>query len=319
MATNLNKMQRKDIHFVSRHSNIDERSVEKALKEHVYNDKNEWLKFLKICFITSGVGFTVAGILFFFAYNWADLHKFIKIGLVEGLVIAAALVAIHPKLNQTTRNIILAGASILVGVLFAVYGQIYQTGANAYDFFLGWTIFVTLWTISARFPPLWMIYILLVNITFILYSQQVASNWDDLFLFTILFLINSVALTLFLLFEQSGKNKWFINVLGIAITTYATIGIIIGIMGQFSLHLFILIVLVALGYALGIWHGLKSKNGFFIAAIPLSITIIVTAYLIKLSDSSAMFMIIFLFIIASVTLTIKNLLEMQNKWSNEKE
>jgi hypothetical protein len=73
----MKNIQREDIHILSRHSNLQERSVNQALKEHVYNDKTAWQQFFRLFFLSLGVGFTVAGIAFFFAYNWADLHKFV--------------------------------------------------------------------------------------------------------------------------------------------------------------------------------------------------------------------------------------------------
>ena len=139
------KIQREDIHIISRHSNLTEQAIERVLKENVYNDKEMWKKFLRLFFITLGIGFTTAGIIFFFAYNWADLNKFIKLGLTEVLIIATTIIVLLPKIKSSTRNIILTGSSFLVGVLFAVFGQIYQTGADAYDFFSAWTVFITLW------------------------------------------------------------------------------------------------------------------------------------------------------------------------------
>jgi uncharacterized membrane protein len=142
--------------------------MDRILKEQVYNDKDAWSKFLRLFLISLGVGFTTAGIIFFFAYNWADLHKFIKIGLVEGVVIATALAAVYSRIPSDIRNILLTGASILVGVLYAVFGQIYQTGANAYDLFLGWTLFITLWVLISNFAPLWLVFIILINTTVLL-------------------------------------------------------------------------------------------------------------------------------------------------------
>lgn len=311
-------MQRKDIHLISRHSNVTENSVEEALQEHVYNNKEAWLHFLKIFLITLGIGFSVSGIIFFFAYNWADLHKFIKIGLIEGLIVASTLVSLHPKFNQLTRNIILSGVSVLVGVLFAVYGQIYQTGANAYDFFLGWTVFITIWTLIARFSPLWLIFLVLVNTTIILYSEQVANDWSQISIFSILFLVNLVALFGFLYFRKTESDSWFEYTLGLAVTFYATVGLIIGIFHDTSPQFTILLILVIATYSIGIWYGMKTKNGFYISVIPFSIIIVIAAYLINLSSSEGMFLLICLFIIASITLTIKNLLDTQKRWNNEK-
>ena len=182
----MENIEREDIQIITRHSNWSEKSIDNILKKNIYSDKDSWLKFLRLFFISLGVGFTTAGIIFFFAYNWADLHKFIKIGFIEGLIIISTLVILFSKISLDVKNILLTGTSILVGVLFAVFGQIYQTGANAYDFFLGWTMFITIWVFVSNYAPLWLVFITLINTTLILYSQQVAQDWSEVFVFTLL-------------------------------------------------------------------------------------------------------------------------------------
>ncbi len=311
-------MEREDIHILNRFSNLEETEIAKALQDNVYNDKQSWEKFIRLFIISLGVGFTVSGILFFFAYNWADLHKSIKIGLIEGLLIVATTLLLLPKIRDTTRNIILTGASVLVGVLFAVFGQIYQTGANSYDFFLAWTIFVTLWAIVSNFAPLWLIYILLINVTLILYSQQVAKDWSDVFVFTLLFSLNIVVLISAILWGKHKLPNWFLYCIALAAIGYSTIGIYIGIFEQYQISFLFLIGVATITYALGIWHGLKTKSSFYLAIIPFSLIIICIGLIIKASNDEVMFLFISIFIIASVTLTIINLINLQKKWLNEK-
>jgi uncharacterized membrane protein len=317
----MKNIEREDIYIISRHSNLTEYRVHTSLKENIYNEKESWLKFLQLFFITLGIGFTVAGIIFFFAYNWADLHKFAKIGLTEGLIIATTILVLFPKINITVRGIILTGSAILVGVLFAVFGQIYQTGANAYDFFLAWAVFVTLWVIVSNFAPLWLLYLILINTTFILYSQQVAKDWPEVLVFTLLFIINSTALLTSFLLSRHKKiatvPDWFLNTVALAATSYATIGIIIGIFSKYQLAFPILILITSIIFALGFRRGLKSKSGFYLSIISFSLIVIISALLIKISDGEMMLLIVGLFIIASVTLVIKNLINIQKKWINE--
>lgn len=215
----MTNIEREDIQIISRHSNWSEKSIDNILKKNIYSNKDSWSKFLKLFFISLGIGFTTAGIIFFFAYNWAGLHKFVKIGLIEGLIIISTLIILFSKLSLDVKNILLTGASILVGVLFAVFGQIYQTGANAYDFFLGWTMFITIWVLISNFAPLWLVFITLINTTLILYSQQVAHDWSEVFVFTLLLIIN----VLFLVTSLYGKRIngvikspiWFSNLIAL--------------------------------------------------------------------------------------------------------
>jgi uncharacterized membrane protein len=315
----MKNIERTDIQIISRHSNLTEQEVDPVLKKNVYSDGAAWQKFFRLLFISLGVGFTVTGIVFFFAYNWADLHKFIKIGLTEGLLVATTAVALLPKMQDSIKNIFLTGASVLVGVLFAVFGQIYQTGANAYDFFLAWTVFITLWVLISNFAPLHLLYLVLINTTFILYSQQVAHDWSEVFIFSLLFFINVAILITLVGFGKEKTPNWLRNALALASVSCATLGIITGIFDSNHENIFsVLILITAIVFALGIWQGLKTKSGFYLSVIPFSLIIIVSALLVKLSDDGLMFLLISLFVISSVTLTIKGLIDLQKKWTNEK-
>lgn len=316
------KIQREDIHIISRHSNLTEQAIERVLKENVYNDKEMWKKFLRLFFITLGIGFTTAGIIFFFAYNWADLNKFIKLGLTEVLIIATTIIVLLPKIKSSTRNIILTGSSFLVGVLFAVFGQIYQTGADAYDFFLAWTLFITLWVVVSNFAPLWLLYIVLINTTFILYTEQVVKDWPPILIITLLFLFNTAILLTFIFLEKDKKiesvPKWFTYILALGSATFATAGMIFGILDEDQSIFPGLALIVILMYGLGIWHGIKSKSGFYLSVIPLSIIIMISASILRISEGAEMLLPVSLFIIVSVTLVIMKLVNLQKKWKNEK-
>jgi uncharacterized membrane protein len=318
----MTKLKREDIHLISRHSNWSEKGVRATLKETVYTDTTTWHTFLRLFFISLGVGFTVAGILFFFAYNWADLHKFIKIGLIEGLVVILTLVIVFSKIKPDIKNILLTGTSILIGVLFAVFGQIYQTGANAYDFFLGWTMAVTLWAIVANYGPLWLVYLTLINTTLFLYSEQVAHDWSFIFICTLLFIVNAICFAAFVLssklFSTYKAPIWLLHILVLAAVSFATLGIMDGILDNYKntngLTFFVLFLLTAISYSMGLYYGQKQKNGFYLSVIPLSIIILISAFLIDITEGKGgMLLLISLFIIISVTFVIKNLINLQKK------
>lgn len=317
----MKKLQREDIQILSSHSDMTEQELNQLLKENVYNDKEMWKKFLQLFFITLGIGFTTAGIIFFFAYNWADLNKFIKLGIVEILVIATTIIALLPKISENNRNIILTGASFLVGVLFAVFGQIYQTGADAYDFFLAWTLFIALWVIVSNFPPLWLFFIVLINTTFILYTQQVAKDWDEILIATSLLVFNFAILIATFIIQKKKQDLnipiWFTHILALGCVVFATAGMMAIIFDDFNPLSTPFVCTVLVIYALGIWHGIESKSGFYLSVIPFSLIIMISAFLINLSTDGGMFLLVSLFIIGSVTLVIMNLINLQKKWKNE--
>jgi hypothetical protein len=107
-----------------------------------------------------------------------------------------------------------------------------------------------------------------------------------------------------------------LNLLALATVCFRTIGVIFGIFDPAETSFFVLLGLTALLYGLGIWYGFKQKSGFYLSIIPFSCIIIISAFLIKLSDNAVMFFIVSFFVIISVTLVIKNLIDLQKKWIN---
>ncbi|BAP33415.1 uncharacterized protein CHSO_4378 [Chryseobacterium sp. StRB126] len=319
-------IQKEDIQILSRYSNLNEKEINTLLKNNIYSSQEAWLKFLKLLLFSLGIGFTVSGIIFFFAYNWAELPKFAKIGLTETLIIATTGLALLPKINNNIRNMILTGAAALVGVLFAVFGQVYQTGADAYDFFLAWTIFITLWVIISDFAPLWLLYVVLINTTLILYSEQIAKDWNESIIILLLFILNTVILIGSILLSHYKKlsiPNWFTNILSLAVVSISTFGLCLDFVDSHKTLLSFLIPLSIITYALGIWYGFKTKNSFYFAIIPLSLVIIICSLLFRIGDdedilNEGMFLLVFVFVIASITLIIKNLMNLQKKWKNEK-
>lgn len=308
---------REDIQIINKHSAWSEKSIDKTLRENVYSSSEAWQRFLKLFLLGLGASFITFGILFFFAYNWADLHKFIKIGVIEGLVVAITLVVLFSRTNNFTKNILLTTASVLVGVLLAVFGQIYQTGANVYDLFLGWTLLITLWVLVSNFAPMWLLYIILINISFVLYINQVFPDWSGDLIFTLFFILNALFTLIFILAptfsHQIHSPKWFQSLLVLCSATIGTIGIIMYInKGGDSLTLFN--VLVLLFFGAGIWYGLKREQIIYISLIPFGVIIIISAFLIKVSNGAVMYLIAGLFIATSVTFLIMALLKLQRKW-----
>ncbi|RXP53797.1 DUF2157 domain-containing protein [Lutibacter sp. HS1-25] len=314
------KLSRDDIYIISQNSNWSAKGVQSILKQNIYSSPTSWQQFLRLFFLSLGIGFATFGVLFFFAYNWADLHKFVKLGLMEGLIIITTFVVLFSKFNDLIKNLALTSASILVGVLFAVFGQIYQTGANAYDFFLGWTLFISLWVLISNFAPLWLIYLTLINTTLVLYSQQVAQDWSGVFISTLLLLVNSLFFIFFIVgFKKITKisfPKWFFYTIALAAIFSATIGIVIGIFSKFDISFWTLFVLTSILYASAVWYSLQINTTFYLAIIAFSLVVIITSFLIKIFKSDASYLIVTLFIIGSITFSIKLLLDLQKKWTN---
>lgn len=312
--------EREDIQIISKHSNWSKNEVSKTLNEKVYNDAPAWRKFLHILLITLGIAFTVSGIIFFFAYNWANLGKYPKFAIVEGAVLALTIAVLFSKFSTLIKNILLTGAAIIVGAMFAVFGQVYQTGANAYDFFLAWTVFVTLWAVISNFPTLWLVYLALINTTLCLYVEQVAP-WSHDVTCLLLLILNTVCLLFFMFFpfKSVAVPKWFRNILALWTAGVATVGICHAILYDWTGRMNILTALLTVAiYVAGVLYGLRHKSGFFLGTIAFSVIVIITAQLLRASISEGMMLFICLFIIGSVTLVIRQLIEFQKTIRHEK-
>ncbi len=186
-------------------------------------DNKEWKGFLTTLFLFLGISFLATGIVFFFAYNWADLSKFSKFALIETAIILSTGVVLVKKISTSTGKGFLLLSIILTGVLLAIFGQTYQTGADAYQLFMGWSLLVVGWVVVSSFLPIWTVFILLINTTMILYWHQIVSGsyGNSIRLYEMLIGINFCFLFLFEFFLiRIGwlKGRWLPRILYITLS-----------------------------------------------------------------------------------------------------
>lgn len=135
---------------------------------------SSWFAWAERILLLLGSTLILAGVIFFFAYNWADMGRFLKFGIIEAGIIGCILAAYRRGLQQLSGKILLLSASVLVGVLLAVYGQAYQTGADAFGLFLSWVVLIFAWVLIGEFAALWLVWLVLLNTGIILYWMQVS-------------------------------------------------------------------------------------------------------------------------------------------------
>ena len=311
------QLHQKDIQLVAKNSNLSKSEIAKLLEQNVFAKPKDWYLFLKYFSLSIGLGFLSTGILFFFAYNWQDLSKFFKLALLEFLVILSFSLSIFFYSKKILSNLLLTVTTLLVGVLFAVFGQIYQTGANAFDFFFGWTLAVFLWVAVTKFEPLWVVFIALVNITFIMFSEQVATDWNNATYYLVLLLINLLFLGITYYFKKTiSVASWFLYLLGSYLILIGTFAIIDGIMKHTNTTYIAVVLLVAVFYALMLKVSISEKSTFYIASIAASCIAIIDALIFKKSTNAFEFLVASIFTIVAVTATIKLILFLQKKWLN---
>jgi uncharacterized membrane protein len=143
--------------------------------ERTLRPAGAWLDWIRRTLLLTGSALVLAGVIYFFAYNWAAMGRFLKFGLIEAGIAGCVLAGYRRGLDRLSSRILLLGAAVLVGVLLAVYGQVYQTGADAFALFTGWALLIAGWVLASRFAPLWFVWLLLLDLAVLLYWQQVAS------------------------------------------------------------------------------------------------------------------------------------------------
>ena len=141
----------------------------------VYPSKRRWLDFFDKALLIIGAVALVLSLVFFIAYNWQNIGKMGKFALVEGALVIT--IALYVALSfrqlrqrfQLIRQLLLLIASIITGSLLALFGQVYQTGADTWQLFFGWALLITPWVVIARFPTLWLLWLGLINACLLLY------------------------------------------------------------------------------------------------------------------------------------------------------
>ena len=272
-----------------------------------YPDKAAWARAVERALLISGAALIIAGVASFFAYNWAGLHKFAKFGLIQFGMIAAVFVAWRKGPDSPSGKAALFAAAFLTGILLAVYGQVYQTGADPYGLFLGWALLILGWALIGRQPGIWLLMVVLANLTLILYWTQVLNppaNWtgelarafgpafwlsymvSDFRLAQWVFALNAVALVAWEFLSARRVSwmvgRWVPRVLAVfALTVIVISTVIIIFSSHYGIHnstpwLNPLLFFAFIGVAL--WFYQRRRHDLFVlAACMMSIIVVVTS------------------------------------------
>jgi uncharacterized membrane protein len=131
----------------------------------------DWRRFLDLLTLWLGAIFLSAGVIFFFAYNWKEMGRFAKFGIAEAALLAAVISSWRLGLERKTGKASLLVATLLTGALLALVEQTYQAGADNWTLFFRWALLVLPWVAISRFAPLWLVWLLLVNLATGLYCK----------------------------------------------------------------------------------------------------------------------------------------------------
>ncbi|KEY57680.1 DUF4401 domain-containing protein [Serratia sp. DD3] len=138
-----------------------------------------WRRFLSVFLALLGLLALVAGAIFFIAWNWVAMPRMAKFALIELLILALALVVWWRWYDALSQMALLA-VGLSFGGLFALYGQVYQTGADSWELFRAWAFVLLPLALIGRQNGLWLCTWVIANLAFQLYhSSQTTSLFDS--------------------------------------------------------------------------------------------------------------------------------------------
>ena len=183
-----------------------------------------WPDFLRRSALLLGAALVASAMVCWVAANWAYADKLQKLAgaqvLLALIVLAAGLMA--GKVAAGNRNLtvfaqLLALAGVCVGAMLALQGQIYQTGADAWQLFLLWAVLLLPWLLGLRTLFLGVLLAVLLNLSAVLSFEHVMNRgwWSgglgNASFFLGLALLNGVLLLLAERYAQQFEDRWRIS------------------------------------------------------------------------------------------------------------
>lgn len=272
------------------HGKITHEAKEHALD--ILYPADKWGIWISRLLLTIGATLVLCGVVYFFAFNWAKITPFVKLSSIQVAMVGCLVFACFYSLNRISGQVLLLSASVLTGVFMAVFGQIYQTGADAYQLFMMWSLLTLGWTIISNFAPQWIFWLAVTNTFLILWWQQAALPEREMegMIFVFLMVFNGVALSMREYFSADKTLKWiqarWIRVLLTIVTLLSMlIPVVIFIVepSRATTSIFIAAFIGFVGHCLMYaFYRYKIKDMWSLAAITLSVCIIVEALGLKI-------------------------------------
>ncbi|HEX8238237.1 MAG TPA: DUF2157 domain-containing protein [Allosphingosinicella sp.] len=244
----------------------------------------DWRAFLGRLTLWLGTVALATALIFFFAFNWDDLGRFAKFGLVEAAILAGLIAFWRFDLDGAPGKAVLLLLSLLTGALLALAGQVYQTGADTYELFAWWAALILPWVLVGRFSPLWLLWLALLNLAVCLYCRL---GWDGETMIWALFLLNGAMLVLWEAGHRAGlawlRDDWPPRLVAVAAGTMATALVVWAILGGGRGGSGALAGLAYLAWLGAVYHWYRRVRAdlFMLAGGLLSLIVAVVAFLSK--------------------------------------
>jgi len=141
---------------------------------------------IKRFFLLFSVIFLIAGVTSFTAYNWENMSNIEKLA-VPSVLIVVGLVAYLFLEKEIYKNLAIFFSSFMIGTLFAVYGQVYQTGADVWILFRNWAIFLIIPMVATGYYSVMTLFSIVVAIATSFYLDLYLSGAIIPFLSSLIF------------------------------------------------------------------------------------------------------------------------------------
>jgi len=249
-------------------------------------DAAAWRAFADRLLVFGGTVLTAGGAIFFLAFNWNELGRFAKFGMVEALIAIALVFVWRLGVERIAGKAALLGAALFTGALLALIGQTYQTGADTFELFAVWAALILPWVLVARFPALWLSWLLLVNLAALLYlgafrprlwwfSGTERQLW-------LLFTLNTLALVVWEGLALSGiawlRERWSARIVAVASGGFATALAMMDVLGRGDRVVAGVTAWLAWMAAAYVLYRRTAKDLFVLAGAVLSIVVVIATF-----------------------------------------
>ena len=159
---------------------------------------------IKRFFLLFSVIFLIAGVTSFTAYNWENMSNIEKLAVPSVLIIVGLVAYLFLK-KEIYKNLAIFFSSFMIGTLFAVYGQVYQTGADVWILFRNWAIFLIIPMVATGYYSVMTLFSIVVAIATSFYLDLYLSGAIIPFLSSLIF---GIILIVYPFLQKSFKFKF---------------------------------------------------------------------------------------------------------------
>ncbi|EAR61250.1 DUF2157 domain-containing protein [Neptuniibacter caesariensis] len=268
---------------------IKDADLHLALKEaDSLPSPKQWHEFITQLLLWLGLISLGASLIFFLAFNWQEMSKLSKFTFVQIGIITTTIFYFF-KRNDPIKAVAIASLiSLQIGALLALSGQTYQTGADPWQLFAIWSLFILPFAIVHGSSTLWLFFSATLSLSISLYFSRFRGIFDFLIdddLTMVLLLSINGTLALFLNAGYYLKQFWSQNQIAVQILIVfcGFIASWLAIWGIFDFEdkaLYLVIYSLLIGF-LFYWFYHKDLNLMILAGISVSLVVVSTAFLIN--------------------------------------